>query len=139
MMRDLFLTPDPVVKRGECICATQQLVAGGLAYRFQVVCQDIAPFPGMYAEGDDLLPAFIIAFQGQFRAYINRCAHVFTQLDWHAGEVFDQAQQHLVCATHYAIFDPLSGRCLEGPCPPGAKLIAIPIEIQGEQIFFGIL
>ena len=38
------------------------------------------------------------------------------ELDWVEGEFFDADGQYLVCATHGARYDPVSGRCAGGPC-----------------------
>jgi len=61
------------------------------------------------------------------------------ELDWNPGEIFDEEQQYLICATHYAVYDPKSGNCLRGPCPKGAKLIALPIIVKNEGIYFANL
>jgi nitrite reductase/ring-hydroxylating ferredoxin subunit len=130
---------DPIVKRGEVICSTKDIQAGGLAYRFQIICGQITPFPGMNADEDDFLPAFLIQFGQAYHAYLNRCAHVAMELDWNPGEVFDLEREHLVCATHYAVYDPSSGKCLSGPCPKGAHLIALPVTLKDGLIYFAPL
>jgi nitrite reductase/ring-hydroxylating ferredoxin subunit len=130
---------DPIVKRGQIICHQNNLSPGGRAFRFQVLYGEIASFPGMNADADDYLPAFVIQYEHQYFAYLNRCAHVAMELDWNPGEIFDEEQQHLICATHYAVYDPKSGRCLGGPCPKGSKLIALPIFFKEDGIYLGEL
>jgi nitrite reductase/ring-hydroxylating ferredoxin subunit len=129
---------DPIIKRGELICSTNDLKDGGLAYRFQVRCGDIPSFPGMNADEDDYLPAFIIQFKNQYYAYLNRCAHIVMELDWNPGEVFDINHEYIVCATHYAVYQPSTGECLRGPCPKGAKLISLPIIVNENNIFLDL-
>jgi len=77
-------------------------------------------------QGRDL-PGFIVNHRGQYRAWVNRCPHAGTPLDLWPNEFWSEDGQHLVCATHGAIFDPDTGVCLEGPCP-GARLQGLPLE-----------
>lgn len=69
---------------------------------------------------------FVIRVDGQFKAYVNRCPHRGTELDWAPGEVFDADRAFLVCATHGALFAPDTGRCVSGPCR-GAQLESIAV------------
>ena len=136
MNTSLSPASDPIVKRGQMICHQNKLTPGGRAVRFQVLCGEIEAFSGLNADPDDYLPAFVIQYENQYFAYLNRCAHVAMELDWNPGEIFDEEQQHLICATHYAVYDPKSGQCLRGPCPKGARLIALPIIIKDDGIYF---
>ena len=130
---------DPFVRKGEIICSRSDLESGGRAFRFDILCGDIVAFPGMNADAEDYLPAFVIQFEGQYFAYLNRCAHVAMQLDWNPGQIFDQEQKYIVCATHYAVYEPQTGKCIQGPCAKGAKLISLPITIKDNNIYFGTL
>jgi nitrite reductase/ring-hydroxylating ferredoxin subunit len=136
MNTSLHPPSDPIVKQGQMICPQSKLSPGGRAFRFQVLCGEIKSFPGMNADPDDYLPAFIIQYEHHYFAYLNRCAHVSMELDWNPGEIFDEEQQHLICATHYAVYDPQSGQCLRGPCPKGSKLITVPIIVKDDGIYF---
>jgi nitrite reductase/ring-hydroxylating ferredoxin subunit len=62
------------------------------------------------------LPAFVIRFDGQFFAYMNKCGHIAVQLDYMPGEFFSDDGQTLMCATHGAEYAPDTGACLGGPC-----------------------
>jgi len=48
--------------------------------------------------------------------YRNSCPHRGTPLDWRPDRFFDTAGEHLVCATHGALFRPDDGFCVAGPC-----------------------
>jgi phosphoglycolate phosphatase len=76
-------------------------------------------------------PAFVVRHAGQAHAYLNRCAHRLVELDWEEGQFFDYEKQHLVCATHGALYDPATGLCIAGPCR-GASLVALAVrETEG--------
>ena len=90
------------------ICASDALVDGGTGVRFQV------------ATPVGSCNAFAIRFDGRAYAYLNRCAHVASELDWQPGEFFDHTGLYLVCATHGALYEPESGRCQGGPCNGGS-------------------
>ncbi|MDE3010947.1 MAG: Rieske 2Fe-2S domain-containing protein [Pseudomonadota bacterium] len=70
---------------------------------------------------------FAVRFRGTVHAWVNRCPHQGTPLDWEPGEFFDEQGRHLACATHGALFEPDSGRCVAGPCR-GARLQAIAVQ-----------
>jgi nitrite reductase/ring-hydroxylating ferredoxin subunit len=61
-------------------------------------------------------PAFAVRFRGRVHAYVNRCAHVSLELDFMPGRFFDNSGEHLICATHGALYDPATGHCVAGPC-----------------------
>ena len=70
---------------------------------------------------------FAVRFDGEPRAFVNRCPHLGVELDWEPGEFFEETGLYLVCSTHGAIFEPSTGLCVAGPCR-GARLEAIAIE-----------
>lgn len=70
---------------------------------------------------------FAVRFQGQAVAYVNRCAHVAMEMDWRPGHFFDESGQWLMCATHGALYRPLDGQCVQGPCR-GKQLIPIALS-----------
>jgi len=63
-----------------------------------------------------MVPALVVNYRGQVHAYRNRCPHRGTELDWQPGEFFDEHKTHLVCATHGALFQVDTGKCVSGPC-----------------------
>jgi nitrite reductase/ring-hydroxylating ferredoxin subunit len=138
MNNDFSPVTDPIVVKGGFICDCDQLESTGLAFRFQIRCADIAAFPGMNADPEDYLPAFVIQFGNSYYAYLNRCAHIAMELDWNPGEVFDTNHEYIVCATHYAVYQPNTGECLRGPCPKGSKLIALPITLKDGGIYLSL-
>jgi len=84
------------------ICKSAALLDGGKAVRFDL------------PHGHGSAPCFTMRFDGKVFAYVNRCPHRGTELDWNPGEVFDETGLYLICATHGAMFDPQTGLCISG-------------------------
>lgn len=72
---------------------------------------------------------FVVRHKGRLHAYINRCPHAGTPLDWTPGRFFSPDNQWLVCQTHGAHFAPVGGDCVSGPCPRGLT----PLPLQQAQ------
>jgi nitrite reductase/ring-hydroxylating ferredoxin subunit len=104
------------------ICTSGELVDGGHGARFEV------------ERNGRREPAFAVRCNGRIFAYLNRCGHVPAELDWNAGEFFDQAGIYLICATHGALYDPVTGACLSGRCG-GRGLEALVVMEHGGNVF----
>jgi nitrite reductase/ring-hydroxylating ferredoxin subunit len=77
-----------------------------------------AKFPVRWRGAD--VEGFVVNVGGRYHAYVNRCAHAGTPLDWWPNEFFTDDGRYLICATHGALFEPGTGRCAGGPCGGGA-------------------
>jgi nitrite reductase/ring-hydroxylating ferredoxin subunit len=106
------------------ICASHDLVSGGTGVRFEVSVAGRA------------VPAFVVRYGGVARAYLNRCAHVASELDWQPGEFFDFDAEHLVCATHGALYDPASGKCVGGACVGYGHLRPLAVIERDGQVWW---
>jgi nitrite reductase/ring-hydroxylating ferredoxin subunit len=80
------------------------------------------------------IEGFLACFQGTLVAYENRCRHLPLSLDFHDGRFFSQDGQHFICQNHNAIYEPLTGLCVRGPCE-GQSLKALKIEVTGGDIW----
>jgi nitrite reductase/ring-hydroxylating ferredoxin subunit len=100
------------------ICAAAELAEGGRGVRFERVRGGVGE------------AAFAVRFDGAVRAFVNRCAHVAVELDWQPGNFFDADGLYLMCATHGALYDPVSGACAGGPCR-GQGLTPVPVREEG--------
>lgn len=78
---------------------------------------------------------FLACFEGKVVAYENVCRHIPITLDYGDSTFFNASGTHFVCQTHGATYEPLSGKCVSGPCV-GASLKPLRIEIVGEEIWF---
>src|SRR3954471_3920344 len=74
------------------------------------------------------IDGFLINYRGGFHAYVNRCRHMTTPLDFVRYKFFTDDGRHLVCLTHGALYDPESGVCVDGPCK-GQSLYPLPVRV----------
>ena len=80
--------------------------------------------------------AFALRFDGQVRAYLNRCVHVPTEMDWQPGEFFDIEKRFILCSIHGASYAPESGRCVGGPCGRGSLTPVVVAEHDGQVYWY---
>ena len=109
--------------RQRLICAAKEVEEDGRGWRFEV---ELA---------GETVPAFVIRWQGRVYAYLNRCGHIPVEMDWQPGEFFDPARIYLVCATHGAYYDPVTGSCLSGRCD-GRGLTPLAVREEDGQIYY---
>ena len=79
---------------------------------------------------------FLINFNGEFHAYVNRCRHVPMPMDWVDNQFFAEEGRYLRCQTHNAYYEPGSGECIAGPSSACGKfLYRVPIELKDKVIY----
>jgi nitrite reductase/ring-hydroxylating ferredoxin subunit len=113
---------DSVTHAANRICASDELTDRGRGIRFQVEHQQ------------SVVPAFVVRYGGEPRAYLNRCGHVGVQLDWDNGNFFDPDGTFIVCAVHWACYNPDTGACVSGPCH-GRGLTPVPVEERDGHVW----
>ncbi len=113
----------PAATPPQHLCAADQLAERGTAFVFDVL---------HYRE-----PArgFVLRFDGQVVAYLNRCLHVPTEMDWQHGEFLDGDREFIICSIHGATYEPREGRCVGGPCGRG-KLTALQVVERDGQVYW---
>jgi nitrite reductase/ring-hydroxylating ferredoxin subunit len=111
-----------MAQRARVICASAQLADGGPGVRFE-----LDPAVHLAAVG------FAVRHCGAVRAFVNRCPHAGTELDWNPGEFFDETGLYLMCSTHGALFEPGNGHCVAGPCR-GASLQPLAVAERDGQV-----
>lgn len=79
--------------------------------------------------------AFALRFDGRVVAYLNRCAHVPTELDWQPGEFLDSDRRWIVCSIHGATYEPADGHCIAGPCR-GGRLVALDVVERDGHVYW---
>ena len=104
------------------ICRGSELADAGAGIRFDLPGE---PHP---------VPGFVIRHDGRVRAFVNRCPHVPTELDWEPGRFFDGEGLLLICSNHGAMFLPDTGECIAGPCR-GRRLQALDVEERDGMVY----
>ena len=79
--------------------------------------------------------AFAMRFDGAVVAYLNRCVHVPTEMDWQPGEFLDMNKRWILCSIHGASYEPANGRCVGGPCGTG-RLTTVAVQEQDGQVYW---
>lgn len=106
---------------GRVIARVEELGPGSVK-KFWLICQKYR------------VDCFLINDRGNFHAYINRCRHMTTPLDFVRYQFFTEDGRNLICLTHGALYEPDSGLCVEGPCK-GLSLYRLPVVVdQGEVL-----
>jgi nitrite reductase/ring-hydroxylating ferredoxin subunit len=63
--------------------------------------------------------------------YVNSCPHARAPLDWTPDRFMSRDGRHIQCATHGALFDIETGRCISGPCV-GKHLTPVELIVTGD-------
>ncbi len=119
-----------MVDTSQVICQRADLeegINGGKAIRFMMRREEQNP---------QTTPCFVVAFRGGIYAYVNKCPHRYTELDWLPGDVFDDEGLYLICATHGAVFEVNSGLCAAGPCK-GLSLEKVQVREVDKLVILG--
>lgn len=105
------------------LCASETLIERGKAHTFELL---------YFGEP---VTAFVLRFDGRAVAYLNRCAHVPTEMDWQQGEFLDRDRRYIICSIHGAVYDPQDGRCVTGMCGRHG-LTALQVEERDGQVYW---
>ena len=87
--------------------------------------------PGSRAFDLDDRSIFVVRRGAQVAAYVNSCPHTRGPLDWIEGQFLDLAGEHIVCATHGAMFRIADGHCIAGPCAGDRLTLARVALVEG--------
>jgi nitrite reductase/ring-hydroxylating ferredoxin subunit len=86
------------------------------------------------AEGKTVpFPIVVTRAGGKVYAYVNRCPHQGSVLDFEPRQFLDSSGKRLLCGKHGAEFDIASGICVDGPCK-GEPLERIEAFVDGEDV-----
>jgi nitrite reductase/ring-hydroxylating ferredoxin subunit len=108
-----------MAERERLICPAAEVAERGRGVRFEL---------------EEGVTGFVVRHRGVLRAFVNRCPHMGTELDWQPGEFYDFGGLYLVCSTHGALFEPATGYCVAGPCR-GASLEPLQVREREGEVF----
>ena len=117
-----MVDPSPAAP-AEFVCAAADLIERGRAVVFNVM------------HFRQPARAFALRFDGRVVAYLNRCVHVPTEMDWQEGEFLDSNREFIICSIHGAEYEPRTGRCAGGPCGRGS-LTALRVEERDGGVYW---
>lgn len=116
-------TPPVAASGGEALCAGVDIQERGRAWVWDLL------------EHGRPVRAFALRFDGQLRAYLNRCAHVAAEMDWQPGEFLDADKRWILCSIHGASYEPGNGRCVGGPCGR-SRLTPVSVQEHDGQVYW---
>jgi len=96
----------------------------GAVKKFWLICQKYR------------IDGFLVNDRGQFHAYVNRCRHMATPLDFIRDQFLSEDGRHLMCYTHGALYEFASGVCIAGPCK-GEALYRLPVRVEAGEVLVG--
>jgi nitrite reductase/ring-hydroxylating ferredoxin subunit len=108
---------------GRAIAKVGDLTPGSVK-KFWLICQKYR------------LDAFLINDHGSFYAYVNRCRHMATPLDFVRDEFLSDDGRFLRCYTHGALYEFATGLCVDGPCK-GESLYRLPVRVDQGEVLVG--
>ena len=107
------------------LCALEELPVGA-----ELEGREFRPWPGRRES------LFLVREGDKVHAYLNRCPHKGSPLNWSPDRFLDNERRYIVCATHGALFEIDKGICVAGPCR-GDQLTRIDVEVRdGEVVMF---
>ena len=88
------------------------------------------------ATGNDIgnqrgLDILIVRSGNRAFGYVNSCPHARSPLDWTPDRFMSRDGRHIQCATHGALFEIETGRCVSGPCV-GKHLTPVPVIVTDD-------
>lgn len=81
----------------------------------------------------DSLDILVVRSGKQAFGYVNSCPHARSPLDWTPDRFMSRNGQHIQCATHGALFEIETGRCISGPCV-GQHLTPVALTVTGDGL-----
>ena len=109
---------------GGRVVATVNEIETGSVKKFWIICQEYR------------VDGFLLNDNGSFHAYVNRCRHMTTPLDFIRDQFLSEDRRHLMCYTHGALYEFATGLCIAGPCK-GESLYRLPVRVDRGEVLVG--
>jgi nitrite reductase/ring-hydroxylating ferredoxin subunit len=78
--------------------------------------------------GEAYFHGFVVRRGGEVRGYVDRCPHAGMPLAQQLDQYLTPDGALIACSWHGALFEPLTGACVGGPCM-GARLTPWPVRV----------
>jgi nitrite reductase/ring-hydroxylating ferredoxin subunit len=109
-------------RRGGRIVARATEIETGAVKKFWIICRQYR------------VDGLLVNDGGRFHAYVNRCRHMATPLDFIRDRFVSEDGRYLMCYTHGALYERGTGLCISGPCK-GESLYRLPVCVdQGDVL-----
>jgi nitrite reductase/ring-hydroxylating ferredoxin subunit len=107
---------------------------GGVLDVERVVCRETELDAGgvrafTIGGGDWPLRGFVVRVGAHLRGYVNRCPHAGHPLNLLPDRFLTPDGALILCSSHGALFEKLTGFCVAGPCA-GRALTPVPLEVR---------
>lgn len=79
--------------------------------------------------GEAFFHGFVVRKNGQLAGYVDRCPHQGFPLAIELDRYLVPDGSLILCGWHGAVFKPLTGECVGGPCA-GARLTPWPVTVR---------
>lgn len=79
--------------------------------------------------GEWPLRGLVVRVGARVRGYVNRCPHAGHPLNLLPDRFLTPDGALLLCSSHGAVFEKLTGYCVAGPCA-GRALTPVPLEVR---------
>ncbi len=95
------------------------------------------PDPGSkgfrFREGGKLFAGFVVHVGGEIRGYVDSCPHAGWPLAAWEDRYLTREGDLILCGGHAALFRPLDGLCVAGPCAD-ERLTPWPVAVVAGQV-----
>jgi nitrite reductase/ring-hydroxylating ferredoxin subunit len=108
---------------GRVVARVDELQPGAVK-KFWLICQKYR------------LDAILVNDRGNYHAYVNRCRHMPTPLDFVRDEFLSDDGRFFQCYTHGALYEFATGDCIAGPCK-GESLYRLPVRVDQGDVLVG--
>ncbi len=79
--------------------------------------------------GEAFFHGFLVRREGEVAGWVDRCPHAGHPLALELDRYLTPDGSLILCGWHGAVFEPLTGLCVGGPCA-GGRLTPWPVEVR---------
>ena len=88
----------------------------------------------VFEQQDGLFVGFVVRQGAEVRGYVDRCPHAGLPLSQELDDYMTPKGDYIMCGWHGALFEPLSGACVGGPCVR-RSLTPWPVMVKNGSIW----